>query len=184
MLFVRAGDVGFTASESLLGYLIRWAETAPKEKKTKTNHTFQVLEDGEIEKDAILTEAVSSTRIGIVNHSIYGDTKVYMFRPIPPLTLKDCDLLMTLAKKHEGDKYGWWKLGFHLLDRLIFKDKKVLSKLLFIDSRPICSYYIAHLCAALRKTFGGKPEEMDPDTMMDYCEAHPNEWYFIGETYV
>lgn len=202
-LYAKAGDVFFTHSSSLLGVAIRWAETDPGETNgTWANHAGVVVEEGWIAPpsapdlppgyaEAVVIEALWKTRQGPLNVS---NVAVRVFRPIPPLTDEELDRLITRAASFVGDTYGWWKLLFQLGDRLIFQGKKVLTTALHHDERPICSYLVAKAyayaesqerqMARFKKTndvsriyaFGFAPQTADPDEMMDYCLAHPDEW--------
>ena len=178
-VLVKTGDVFYTHTDSLLGFLIRWAETDPGERPSWASHTGVVLQDGDLFKDAVVIEAVSKVRKGLFQIKPGSYARVY--RPIPALTEEEKRIFREVAENLIGKKYGWWKLLFHLADRVVFKGKKVLSRLLFIDSRPICSYLAAHLEAAINRSFGVDPDAADPDNMMDYSDTHPKEWEYLGE---
>lgn len=200
-IWAEAGDTFFTRSESLLGRLIRWVETDPGETNgTWANHAGVVVEAGWIgpgqAPQAVVVEALWKTRKGPWENYKDG-AEIRVFRPIPPYTPIELAFFKVAALKFVGDTYGWWKLGFHLLDRAIFRGKKVLSHLMFIDKRPICSYLAAKVNQAARPIgataptnvffkgvavpsdwfgFGMDPETADPDEMMDFCLAHPELW--------
>jgi hypothetical protein len=101
---------------------------------------------------------------------------VRVFGPVPPYTPDELQVFVAAADEFVGAKYGWWKLGFHLLDRAIFKGRKVLSALLRVDKRPICSYLAARVCATVGSDFGMVPQAATPDEMLDYALATPDEW--------
>ncbi len=176
---VETGDVFFTRSNSLLGRLIRWAETDPGEIDSLVNHSGNYVADG---------EASSADTVQAVGHVTLGPlaegTEAYIYRPVPPLTKEEKIALRSYALSYVGDRYGWWKLLFHLADRFLFKGKKILSSLLFINSRPICSFLTAHVEAMVNRTFGMDPDVADPDNMIDYCDTHPEQWQFIGKVSV
>lgn len=182
-LYTERGDTLFTYSNSLLGRLIRWGETDPGETNgTWANHTGVVVESGWIGnpkipgyKEAVVVEALWKTRRGPLK---LNDIEVRVFRPVPQYTEEEKQRFVVAADKYVGDTYGWWKLLFHLADRALFKGKKVLTHLLFIDKRPICSYLAAHVNEAARPSggFGIDPETADPDSMMDFCLKNPQFW--------
>lgn len=188
-VYVRAGDVFFTRSESVLGKLIRWAETDPGEEPTWANHTGVVVESGwigpagsrvgnlnvpiEQARQAVVVEALWKTRRGPLK---VNGIDVRVFGPIPNPTPEELDAFRAEAATYVGDTYGWWKLLFHLADRAIFKGRKVLSKTLYVDKRPICSYLAAKVGAVVGLTYGMDPAAATPDEMLDYCESNPDEW--------
>lgn len=188
-IYARAGDVFFTRSNSLLGRAIRWAETDPGEEPTWANHTGVLVESGWIGgtadpayvratydpnySEAIVVEALWKTRRGPLK---VNGIEVRVFGPIPDLTPEELDALRAEAATYVGDTYGWWKLLFHLADRAIFKGRKVLSKTLYVDKRPICSYLAAKVGAVVGLTYGMDPAAATPDEMLDYCESNPDEW--------
>src|SRR3972149_5199702 len=136
-IYVYAGDVFFTRSSSILGKLIRWAETDPGEEPTWTNHTGVVVEDGWIGRasepceggpsyranhhstcdcdhpDAIVIEALSSVRRGPLK---VNGVSVRVFGPVPPYTTPELEAFVMAAEEVVGAKYGGWKLGVHPLD--------------------------------------------------------------------
>lgn len=179
-IYVRAGDVGFTRSSSLLGRLIRWVETDPNEEPAWANHTFIVVEDGWIRGSsdpfaisAVVVEALWKTRRGPLQ---VNGIAVRVFGPVPPYEPAELAAFRAEAETFVGDTYGWWKLLFHAADRVVFKGTKVLSTLLRVDKRPICSYLAAKVSAVVGSTFGVEPQAADPDEMLDYCIANPDEW--------
>ncbi len=193
----RTGDVFFTHSDSLLGGLIRWAETDPGESPAWTNHCGVVIADGLLAgpglgPDAIVVEALWKTRKGPLDFSKGIEARV--FRPVPEYTEEEKRRFVVDAEEFVGDGYGWWKLIFQLADRVFFGGKKVFCHLLCVDKRPICSYLAAKVHDAARKIgtvvhdeerlplpmvwqgFGMDPETADPDSMLRWCEAHPEFW--------
>ena len=211
-LWVERGDTFFTHSKSMLGRLIRWGETDPGETNgTWANHTGVVVESGWIgtpdfgaNLDTIaagLRTAQASPRQAVVVEALWhvrrgpiklNGIEVRVFRPSPAYTEEEKLRLVTEADTYVGARYGWWKLFGLLGDRMIFRGKKVISKLFFIKSRPICSFLAAianeagrrigttvRLHTAAQATwpgFGMAPQSADPDEMMDFCLSHPEFW--------
>jgi hypothetical protein len=205
-IYAKAGDTGFTHSDTLLGKLIRWGERDQGEAASWANHTFVVVESGWIGPgcacfpEAIVIEALWKTRRGTLK---LNGTKVRVFRPVPAYTPEELQRFIAEAETYVGAKYGWWKLGVQLADRMLFRGKKVLTTALFMKSRPICSFLAAFVNQAAENAqrkilrlkdagpgvkpalaglpllfyaFGLPPQAADPDSMMDYCLAHPEWW--------
>lgn len=176
-VYAYAGDTFFTRSSSLLGRLIRWAETDPSEEPTWANHTGVVVEDGWIgprAPQAIVVEALWHVRRGPLDTS--NGAQVRVFGPVEMLIQTEVDIFRNAANEFVGRSYGWWKLLFHLADRALFRGRKVLSHALRLDARPICSYLAAKVGDRVGLYYGCDPEVATPDEMLDYCMAHPDEW--------
>jgi len=184
---VHAGDVFFTRSESLLGKAIRWVERDPDEEKSWANHDGVVVKDGWItpcsfsETDVLakVVEALWKVR----HHTFWSHYKdqtviVEVWRR-SFLTPRQVQRVTEYARNQEGNKYGWWKLLPHALDRFFFGGKKRVSKLLHIDKRPICSYLVAKAYSLIKIDFGGRAQAMDPDEMHDWVVLNHN-WEFVG----
>lgn len=196
-IYAKAGDTFFTRSESALGRLIRWGEKDCNETTPAwTNHSGVVVEDGWIGlpeswqefgsgifKEAVVVEALWKTRKGLID---MRGNEVRVFRPTISYSEKELGLFISEANHYVGDTYGWWKLLGFLFKR--FTCGKVdITKFYFIDSRPICSYLAAHVNDAARPRgpeghphgwpgFGCDPDGADPDSMLRFCEAHPEFW--------
>jgi hypothetical protein len=210
-IWATRGDTFFSHSDSILGGLIRWAETDPGESMAWTNHCGVVVESGwmvppaeaqDLEypalavRLAVVVEALSTVKRQAWwtahRDAVADGQEVRVFRPVPAYTYMEALHFAEVAQGYVGDKYGWWKLALQLADRALFKGRKVLSNLCFIDSRPICSYLAAHVNDAARPIgtptaaplwpvrpwpgFGMNPDGADPDSMLRYCLAHPDEW--------
>lgn len=194
-MWIERGDTGFTRSSSLLGRLIRWGERDPTESPSWANHMFVVVESGwtaplpgDDNGAAVVVEALGHVRRGPLK---LNGVAVRVFRPNPPYTEEEKQRFIVAANNYVGDRYGWWKLTFHLADRLFFGGRKVLSRLLFIDKRPICSYLAAKVNDHARAIgtinviagvkipwpeFVVPPQAVDPDEALDFCESQPAFW--------
>jgi hypothetical protein len=199
-LYAQAGDVFFTHSSSLLGRLIRWAESDPGE-RAWANHVGIVVSPGWLVPPsnppagsifqfdlAVVVESLWHTEKWVwwENHKKEIGNEIRVYRtPLVQAQLEDTlrlalELILDRADEFVGLKYGWWKLFAHLGDRYWFKGKKTISNFLRVDKRPICSYTAAKSFAAGFVFFGDmEPEAADPDEMMDYCERS-SEWQLVG----
>jgi hypothetical protein len=188
--FCLPGDVFFTRSSTLLGRLIRWAETDPGE-NAWANHTGVIVSAGWIAPPeptssfvpllAGVVESLWRTEAWCWYEAHKNDTSntIRIYRK-HGITEQQQNAIIGRASEFVGRKYGWWKLGAHLIDRLVFSGRKTVSNFLQVDSRPICSYTAAKSFAAAGISFGMEPEAADPDEMMDHCESS-GEWFLVGE---
>lgn len=199
-LRVQAGDVGFTRGQGFVSLAIRYATTGPDERPSIVNHTLMFTSDGIAAplQPGLAVPVVDQARcieaLWHVQHHKWwnahkhqkGD-KIYVYRPLF-LSEEARDRVVRKALQYDGANYGWFKLPIHLVDRVLFGNRKVFSRLLFIDSYPICSYLIANAFAdaGFRIAFGSEipPEAQDPDNQMDHCEDYSDgvvpEWEFVG----
>lgn len=192
--YVMPGDIVFTRGTSLLGRLIRWAETGKGEEKTWANHVGVVVKAGHIVPSeiggeltppaAVVVEALMRVECWEWWPAHKDETGAGLMVYAPRIPEFRRAIIARAAEKFVGDKYGWWKLFFHLADRALFGGKKVFSSMLRIDKRPICSYVAAVAAAQAGVSFGMIPRSADPDEMLDYCQSHPEEFACVVNTYV
>lgn len=197
MIYAQAGDVFFTRSSSLLGRLIRWAETDPREPNgVWANHVGIVVKSGWIIPSMYLSKVYDRLSKAVVveslwktqewdwweNHKHEDGNEIRVYRKVD-LNFEQITRIEQAARSFVGRTYGWWKLLAHLGDRLLFGGEKTLSHFLHIDSRPICSYTAAKSFAQAGVSFGMDPEVADPDEMMDWCEQS-GEWQLVGSSRV
>jgi hypothetical protein len=186
MIWAEVGDIFFTKSPSLLGRLIRWAETDPGETNgTWANHTGIVVSSGWIippPSDVKLAEVVEALWHvkrwewwSAHKDDVAKGQEIKVYRLVHPLNIYEHKIFIEEANAYIGNRYGWWKLLMHLADRALFRGKKVFSKLMFIDSRPICSYLAAHVYSKINVSFGMDPDAADPDEMLDHVSTS-KEW--------
>lgn len=199
-VWAEAGDVFFARGSGLLERAIQLAEKDAGEKaESWANHMGVVVGAGwlvpppqqEDDRSQLATTVealwtVERCRWWTRHRKEYEEEgyRVRAFGRTVPATVDQVVAVINRALTYVGDKYGWWKLGFHLADRVLFGGKKVLSGLMFLDSRPICSYLAAHACDAAGWRFGADPDAVDPDLAMDWCLAHPGEWAERGPAVV
>ncbi len=95
---------------------------------------------------------------------------------------RQIERITDFALKHVNDRYGWWKLGAHLADRVLFSGDKRISRLLHVDSRPICSYLVARAFDAVGVNFGMRAVSADPDEMLDWVQRpdQAGRWGCVG----
>jgi len=163
---LKAGDIVFTAGNSILSRLIRWASRGWGESKTKVNHIGVITTPGSL-LTADITEALWKVR----THNLYrrysgGRNKVCIVRAvgIPPHILVK---IAARAESYTGRKYGWWKLGLHFGDKLL-GGVYFFRRLSFLKKRPICSFVVAEAWAHFGYTFGVPYGGAQPDDIWDF----------------
>ena len=168
--------------------MIRWAERERGEEDSWANHTGVVTKagwmvpprDGRAHSMAHVSEALWK----IEEHEWWGRHKgsqgyaVAVFRP-RHLTNEDAANIVADAHTREGDRYAWWRLPVFLIKKLSLGVIPA-EKLLFLESRNICSTHMGLAEEAGRVEFEKDPKELDPDYAMDYCIRHQEKFKFVG----
>ncbi len=193
MIYAQPGDVGFTRGTGLFQQAIRYVTQGPNEEKTWANHTLMFTTAGIVGDAPMLMQAHAVEALARVEENPWFDRHrtedgytLRVFRPTFLMPIQTRRLIET-ARSHIGQEYGWWKLGAHLIDRFLFDDRKVISNVLHVDDRPICSYLVARAyeVAGYPHAFGPiKAGAQDPDEMMDFCREetyHGTVWNYVGE---
>jgi len=187
MIYAHAGDLFFTSGSSLLARAIRWVETEDGEEPTLTNHVGLVTGSGFMippEEFAKGDLAGTVEALWRVEHTRWWErhghepTTLMVWRPV---TLDTAGLhrMANYAYKQVGNKYGWWKLGFHALKRFAGIDAR---SAMHIDKRPICSYLAAKAYSLANIHFGGLAAIQTPDSMHDYVRNMRDvTWWFVGK---
>jgi hypothetical protein len=195
-LYAHAGDVFFTRSRTALGAAIRYATTGPREPMSWANHTGGVVRPG------VIVPGTEPFRRGMawgytvealwhVERAAWFErhgsenTSIEVWRH-SRLTGNQTDRIVRYLEDHIGQRYGWWKLLFHLADRVAFAGDHRISRFLRLDKRPICSYLVARAfeVAGVEDAFGPTPAvAQDPDTMHDWLKnggSHGGPWFRVG----
>ncbi|MFH2001622.1 MAG: hypothetical protein ABIK28_18200 [Planctomycetota bacterium] len=174
-LDILPADLLFCYSGGLLGKAIRWAETGPGEERTYANHIAGVNWAGMV-VEALWTVKKTPWATWEASHD-----KFELWRNTE-LTEEDRFCIADAADEYAGRKYGWWKLGIHLADALIFKvtgkDAYLFRRALTGGRYPICYWIWTYPYAKKEITFGQKPNAVDPDEMHDYVRSVPT-WTLI-----
>jgi hypothetical protein len=175
---IEPGDVFFAKSHTFLGKSIRFFSRPLFQPPVETNHTGIFTEYGRL-RDVEDIEASYISR----EHSFWGnycgkniEICIYRCNDLPYNTRLE---LAKSALKFEGHVYGFGKIILHALDWPLF-GLRVFRRLSFIDAFPICSLEVAHPYAdTLGYRFGMRPEEVNPDNMLDWIKAHPKKWSLV-----
>lgn len=198
-LYAEPGDVGFAHGTGMLSRAIRWAERTKNEPPSWANHSLLFTTPGIVapfqRSDTTCIPVNEQARViealwHIEHHHWFEHHKhepgyrVKVYRPTF-LGQGDRECIVKGAVKYAGQRYGWWKLLPHLARKLTGVN---FPKLLFIDSRPICSYLVANAFdeCGHPDAFGTKvpAQAQDPDDQADFCEWASYQggmWKYIGE---
>jgi len=130
-------------------------------------------------------------------HEKESGYRVQVFRPLflsedlpDGWSYSEAGLVVAEALKHVGQRYGWWKLGTHAIDRFLFKGDEVTARLMFLDNRPICSYLVAQAfeAAGYPTAFGRHipARAQDPDDQHDHVTSAEavRRWAYLGEAVI
>ena len=194
ILNVDAGDVGFAHGTGWLQKAIRYVEKDPWERRPAwANHSLLFTRAGVVGPVPLERQAWAVEALWHVEHNPWWDRhktesgyRVQVFRP---LFLRDGAAgVVAEALNHVGQRYGWFKLGFHAVDRVLFGGKETTSRLLFLDNRPICSYLVAQAfeTAGYPHAFGTAipARAQDPDDQHDHVTSGEGRWAYVGETVI
>lgn len=168
--FARA-DIGFSSTESFLSRAIRWFERGKGEEASKRSHVFLFGKPG------YLTEA----RWNGVKRKEYDSWKVGREFEVwrhTGLSGKERLAITRAASVYVGRRYGFLKLGAHMLDGLVHKASGCevfwFRRACFMDNYPICSWHVAWSWAkglGMKDFYGVPLYACSPDTMLDRIET-------------
>ena len=173
---LKPGDVLFTSSDRLLGRLIRWGERSPGEQEPDVNHAAIVVEGGDF-KDAIIIEALKVVERNnlFVSHGadlVFG----YRAKTLPLIVINE---IVKSAERRVGEGYGYLEILSQLVDSKVFGGRVVFRNAGLVDKKPICSRLVAECYGVQGVTFGIPSQAADPDTMHQFCDAHPELWDLV-----
>ncbi len=161
------GDVFLTRSPSLLGKLIRWFSRQPGEAPTRYNHVGLIVSRGPITK-ARSIEALLKVRHGRFFRYYAGDKSEVAIYRMPHIFAHERRSVVQKAMTYQGHKYGIQKLLVHALRKCM--PPCIVSRLLFIDRQPICSWLVAHSYRTIGVEFGVPPDAAQPDDIDDWIQ--------------
>lgn len=181
---LEPGDVVLVRSASGLGRIIRWAQRGPGERPSWANHVGLITGTGD-RRTALITEALWRVRESSLDRKADA-IQVWRHRDWHPAHRQAAAGAM---RSFIGLRYGWWKLPVHLADALLARlrglaggrgEIPLVRRLLFVDSRPICSQVVgrAVLAAAGLKFNGLPPRQVTPDDIHDHLTADRN-WELV-----
>lgn len=170
--YLEPGDIVLTRGTGFISAAIRWASRSWGEAKTIANHVGVIVEGGSL-RTAVIAEARWTYKVHRL-WDAYVNTghQVAIFRAKnlhPATRLK----IAERAASFQNTKYGWAKIGLHLLDKFI-GGKYFFRRLARLPNRPICSYAAAVAYADYGFAFGVKPYAAQPDDIWDYVSTSDN----------
>ena len=174
---LKKGDVVFTRGNGWLQRLIRWGETSPGESRTLVNHALLVVSDGPA-PDVRIVEAEAKVQAGRFGALHAGDW--FTAYRAKDMDAADADAICAAALAHVGESYGWGQLFLQLIDSKVLGGAYGARRLAHVDPKEICSRLVATAYAVRGFHFDlddGAAE--DPDSMLDYCVAHPELYAFV-----
>ncbi len=159
-----SGDVVLFRGDSIVSRLIRWGSRSWGEAPSVVNHVGIMIGFSEI------VETSDKTK----RHKFIRPPKncwVYRNKRLLPANRQ---LLREKALEYVGTKYGKLKIIAHGVDHLLFFDRYVARRLLFMDSYPICSWLVANCYEEIGIGFGVAAGEATPDDIWDYVINSPD----------
>ncbi len=166
---LEVGDIVHVQGRSLFSRIIRWVTKSSTEKLSWSSHSALVVKVGSS------IEVIDTAGVQVVVRSIQSfeilKSRVLVSRVPGGLSASQKEMLVKKALEYEGRLYGAFKLLAHALDRF-FDNRYVFRRLATMDQYPICSWIVAYCYKrVLGLLFGGLPNAVQPDDILDYCMA-------------
>jgi hypothetical protein len=170
-LILKPGDVGNTAGDTLLGYLIRRFSTTKGEEPSQVNHSFVVVKGGTPDKAEIVEALSTVKRHPLVKQYGGRNTGVEIWRPAW-LTDDQREKVAWAALGYVNLDYGYHKIAANAIDRLLFGGRAVARDWFSGAKQPICSHLVGLAFEAVEYTFGHAPHRLQPDDIADWVRAY------------
>ena len=155
------GDIVFVRGNSWTSRLIRRFTRSAGEAPTVVNHVGIMVGSHDI------VESLNKTVKRPLNETVKGAQRgIIVRRRI--LSLVQRERVAEKALLYVGKPYGWLKILAHGLDHLLFGDRFVVRRVLFLQNYPICSWVVAYAYDGIGG-FGVPPNEASPDDLWDFC---------------
>jgi hypothetical protein len=163
---LQTGDIIHVQNRGILSKLILFFSRAWKEEPSWASHTAMVLRVGE---EIEIIEALWRTVIRPI--TVYKDKKAKLLVCRKPGSIEEeqKQKMIEKAEYYKGKIYGFWKIAYHVLDRLL-DNRYVFRRLIKDNKYPICSWLVAYVYdRILDYQFGTEPNAAQPDDILDYC---------------
>jgi hypothetical protein len=179
MTMLKPCDIMFTSSPTWLSKAIRFCTRSIGEPKSVASHVGMVVAAG-IDMAATIVEAQSTTNRHTLQES-YGNKadSICVCRPIN-IDVYQKHQIVAKAESYVGRKYGYLKLGLHLLDWMC-GGAYLFRRLGRMDKYPICSYVVASAFKAIKADFGISNYGASPDDMWDFIVKNPDKYEFVWQ---
>ena len=163
---LQTGDIIHVQNRGLLSKLILFFSRAWKEEPSWASHTAMVLRVGE---EIEIIEALWITVIRPITAYKDKKAKLLVCRKPGSIEKEQKQKMIEKAEYYKGKIYGFWKIAYHVLDRLL--DNRYFFRRLIKDNKyPICSWLVAYVYdRILDYQFGAEPNAAQPDDILDYC---------------
>ena len=189
--FCQPGDIFFARGTGRLAKMIRWAQRARGEPESWANHMGGITKPGYLvpPTNDICSLATATEALWHIKEHVWWDAHakdqgyaIAVFRPRNFTGNEGVNRVVENWRTRTGEKYGWWRLGTFLAEKLTGLP---VTRLHFQNRRIVCSNHIAIGLSKDAISFNDHdPNELDPDEGMDYAIASPEEFKFIGRCIV
>lgn len=168
-------DVFVTRGPSIFAKGIRWATRDKRERPTQVNHVGAIVEAGPWQSVQCI-EALERVEL----HSFadkYADSGHWaaVYRPIN-VTAEQQGKILAYLHNHVGNKYGYGKIGLHLLRKITGWDFWLSKQ---TDRYPICSYLVAKAWKEAGLDFGCDERLATPDDIHDFMLSRKDAYQFV-----
>jgi hypothetical protein len=149
---MRPGDLILVRGRGRIHRAIRRLTRSDGEAPTRVTHVAVAVSSTEIVE--------ADYKLGVVRRK-FTRGQIHRLRYSAP---GDGEKIALYCRASVGQRYGWGKIALHALG---------LSRLAFVKSTPVCSALAGHAYASAGYYFGKDPNDLTPDDIADFVEAHP-----------
>lgn len=180
MIELKAGDIFATKGNGWISKAIRFCSKKIGESRTEVNHVGLIHTPGTPPCTSVGIEALHRVK----QHTLLDqyqnkDTDIYILRP-KNLDRDQLTGILNVAQSHVGKKYGYVKIGLHLLDWALL-GAYVFRRFGRMKNYPICSWLVDD---AYRKgaglNFGVAQAQCQPDDIWDFAIKNPDKYEVLG----
>ena len=163
---LQTGDVIHVQSRGLLSKLVRFFSKSDEEEPSWASHSAMVLR---VEEEIEIIEAIWRTVIRPITAYEGKRAKLLVCRKPGGIEEDRKQKMVEKAEYYNGKIYGFWEIGFHVLDRFL-NNSYFFRRLIKDDDYPICSWLVAYVYdRVLGYDFGTPPNAAQPDDLLDHC---------------
>lgn len=183
-LILQPADLVFVSGTSWVSRMIRRCETQPGEQPALASHVAGVVSSSMPIDGAMIVEALRKvTRRNLIDAYGDGKEKIKIVRNVFLNSWQRAGIAAEASAKI-GQGYGYGKIALQALDAglswIFRRDVNVFRRFACLPE-PICSTLWAKPYASRGITFGVDADAANPDEMLDYIQAHPEEWEVLRD---